>query len=466
MENLDFEEAKQPIHYTYPITGWRDKLMGYGTETIGEYDALGNPHKYRNKTLDWSHGRQLDKFGDIATFEYNASGIRTSKTFFTNAGCNCDADCNCDEYFTTKFLLNGTKIIRQQDCCNTLDFFYGADGITGFHITSQNATYNGTSLNHDFYYKKNIQGDIIGIIDNTGTEIVKYVYDAWGNHKAFDANGEMLDISALDSYTNTGNIVQFIANKNPFRYRGYYYDFETGLYYLNSRYYDPETGRFINADDVSVLEATQNNVNGLNIYVYCLNNPVNDIDVNGDLSWCQKLLLGLALIFVGALVTALTAGAGIGFFAAFGSALLTSTIQTGISVAISAGIGMIIGGITTGTWEGALNGLVNGAIDGFMWGGILAGGSQILSGAMKVARIVHGPGKMGINLFNDKLRILSPDKAHFKIPGGTLIKFGKFSLDTGRYALHMHIRLGYLMDKHLMVIPLITSIIELFKKRS
>lgn len=291
VENLDFEEAKQPIHYTYPITGWRDKLMGYGTETIGEYDPLGNPHKYRNKTLDWSHGRQLDKFGDIATFEYNTSGIRTSKTYYINTKCQCETgkceceSCNCDEYFTTKFLLNGTKIIRQQDCCNTLEFFYGADGITGFHITSQNATYNGTSLNHDFYYKKNIQGDIIGIIDNTGTEIVKYVYDAWGNHKAFDANGEMLDISALDSYTNTGNIVQFIANKNPFRYRGYYYDFETKLYYLNSRYYDPEIGRFINADDVSVLDLTNVAINGLNLYAYCLNNPVNEVDENGYFLW-------------------------------------------------------------------------------------------------------------------------------------------------------------------------------------
>ena len=92
----------------------------------------------------------------------------------------------------------------------------------------------------------------------------------------------MLDISSIESYTNTSNIVQFIAMKNPFRYRSYYYDFETGFYYLNSRYYDPEIGRFINADDSSVLSEGKEFINGLNLFAYCNNNPIMHSDESGE----------------------------------------------------------------------------------------------------------------------------------------------------------------------------------------
>lgn len=204
--------------------------MSYNGQTFA-YDAIGNSTIYRNKTLEWSHGRQLDKFADIAEFAYNVNGIRISKK--ANG-------------FTTSYFLNGNKIIKQQDSLNTLNFYYGADGLTGFHISIFN---NDKTIKHEgnYYYKKNLQGDIIGICDNTGEEIIKYTYDAWGNHKAFNSKtNEPFDISSIGSYTNTENLVQNIAIKNPFRYRSYYYDFETGLYYLNSRHYDPQTGRFIN----------------------------------------------------------------------------------------------------------------------------------------------------------------------------------------------------------------------------
>ena len=198
-------------------------------------------------------------------------------------------------------------------------------------------------------------------------------------------DGQFVDTDTQTSYTQNGSNNKLIAELNPFKYRGYYYDNETGLYYLNSRYYDPNTCRFINADDISMLEVTQNSLNGLNLYAYCLNNPVNDTDSNGDLSWWQKLLIGVAFIVVGAVVTAVTAGTGTGFWAAFGSALLTSTIQTGISTGISAAIGFVSGGVSSSInggsfWDGAFNGLVNGLVDGFMWGGIFAGGAQIIGG--------------------------------------------------------------------------------------
>ena len=96
---------------------------------------------------------------------------------------------------------------------------------------------------------------------------------------------------------DTTIINRFIAFKNPFRYRSYYLDFETNLYYLNSRYYDPEIGRFINADDISNL--TPNILNGLNLYAYCLNNPVNTSDEDGTLpKWLKKLFGWIVAIFV------------------------------------------------------------------------------------------------------------------------------------------------------------------------
>ena len=116
-----------------------------------------------------------------------------------------------------------------------------------------------------------------------------------------------------------------------------------------------------------------------------MNNPIMYADPSGHLpEWAWKLIIGTSFILVGALVTAATAGAGTAFWAAFGSALLTSTIQVGISTAVSAGLGFIAGGLSTGTWEGAFTGMLDGAVDGYMWGGIISGGSQILSGLMKV----------------------------------------------------------------------------------
>ena len=330
---------------------------------------------------------------------------------------------------------------------------YGVDGVVGF-------TYDGVG---EYFYKKNIFGDIIGILDKNGQEITKYVYDAWGNHKTYVLNdGTFVDISENVSYTTNGLNNKLLAEINPFRYRGYYYDAETKLYYLNSRYYDPETGRFINADDVLVLDHTQDVINGLNLYAYCLNNPVNDFDSDGDLPWWLKLLIGIAFVVIGALVTAATAGAGTGFWAAFGSALVTSLIQTGISTAISAGIGMVIGGVTTGTWEGAFNGLINGAVDGFMWGGIFSGGAQILSGGFKgLAKLGVPTGKHGGIA---KTGIFSPDRIrdaseiakiakkgqHFYDYGGTILKFTKnFHIDVSTKSfLHLSFNFFGKIVKH------------------
>ena len=105
---------------------------------------------------------------------------------------------------------------------------------------------------------------MVAIYDNSGTPLVQYVYDAWGNQKVTYVNGG----------ENTA------AQYNPFRYRGYYYDADFGFYYLNSRYYDSNTCRFISPDDVSYLGANEDLIS-YNLYAYCSNNPIACTDPSG-----------------------------------------------------------------------------------------------------------------------------------------------------------------------------------------
>jgi RHS repeat-associated protein len=115
----------------------------------------------------------------------------------------------------------------------------------------------------EYYYLRNEQGDIIGLLDNEGTRIATYTYDTWGN-----------PLTTTLSESKYG----YLSNVSPFRYRGYVYDMETNLYYCQSRYYDPSIGRFISAD---ALMSTGQGVLGYNMYAYCLNNPASMSDPSG-----------------------------------------------------------------------------------------------------------------------------------------------------------------------------------------
>jgi RHS repeat-associated protein len=195
-------------------------------------------------SFDWTRGRRLSSItapGSMFSYSYNDSGIRTSKT--VNAT-------------TTNYTLSGSKIYRQTDGTNTLEFYYDESGqLLGF-----------TTAGVKYWYVRNLQGDIIGIIDNSGNQVVSYSYDAWGR-----------------PLSTTGSLASTIGVLNPFRYRGYYFDSETGFYYLNSRYYDPEVGRFLNADSAdAVVEDISRSMLAANLYVYCWNNSVISLDIEGQ----------------------------------------------------------------------------------------------------------------------------------------------------------------------------------------
>ena len=179
---------------------------------------------------------------------------------------------------------------------------------------------------YTYLFEKNLQGDIIAVYNTSGTKLISYVYDAWRNVTATNHNL---------SGTNT------VARYNPFRYRGYYYDTETGYYYLQSMYYNPEWGRFLNADG----QINEGLIGG-NMYAYCANNPVMFVDPDGNIpKWfAATIAIGAGLVTIAAVASMLPAAACFAGFAAsmyIGSAAAavatTATYVAGTAVAISAG---------------------------------------------------------------------------------------------------------------------------------
>ncbi len=161
------------------------------------------------------------------TYEYNEDGLRTKKTSSTG--------------YVSEYTWHGTKLTHMKRNTTNMHFFYDAQG--------RPATLRYGSSTYGYLY--NLQGDVIANVDSTGAKVVEYTYDAWGKQ-----------------LTCTGSKASTVGTYQPFRYRGYIYDFESGLYYLRSRYYNPTWGRFINADSL---------VKG-NLFDYCRNNSIIKID--------------------------------------------------------------------------------------------------------------------------------------------------------------------------------------------
>lgn len=231
------------IKFAYDNAQWQDQLTSVN-DTELTYDANGNLTSYGGLEYSWSHGKQLESVSDgnsRYTYKYDSDGIRASKTV---------------NGVTTNFDTFNGRILAQYDGSNNLYFQYYNDAPIGFILNDV-----------QYFYVTNLNGDIVAITDSDGNSIAKYSYDDWGKvlgiETAEENNAEQLSVAEI----------------NPLRYRGYYYDAETGMYYLQSRYYNPELCRFISADDFNCLDTS--NKLSTNAYAYCWNCPVSFHDVQG-----------------------------------------------------------------------------------------------------------------------------------------------------------------------------------------
>ena len=233
-ERFAYADTTTPLEtvtYTYGDANWRDKLTAVNGSTI-RYDAIGNPLNDGTWTYTWQNGRQLQKMqksGVTAEFVYNADGLRVQKTVNGVA---------------TKYTLHGKNAVHMTSGTDELHFFYDAQNRPAVVV------YNGTA----YAYVKSLQGDIVALLNGAGNVVVSYVYDAWGA-----------------PIGKSGSMAETLGSVQPFRYRGYVFDEETGLYYLRSRYYNPRWGRFVNADTIVTN----------NLFLYCLNSPNVQIDSSG-----------------------------------------------------------------------------------------------------------------------------------------------------------------------------------------
>ena len=237
------EGVNETVFYTYGDSNWKDKVTAIGGKAI-TYDAIGNPLTYDGWTFTWKAGRMLAsivKTGTNAQFTYDHNGMRIRK--IVNG-------------VTTNYTLNGKNVVHMTQGSHDLHFFYDAQGKPGM------VTYNDV----DYFYVYNLQGDVVALIDANGTQVVEYGYDAWGY-----------------PISKTGSLAATIGTLNPFRYRGYVYDEETGLYYLQNRYYSPNWKRFINVDQ---------SLNEKNLFVYCLGSPIIRRDIDGNESIAVLTMTG------------------------------------------------------------------------------------------------------------------------------------------------------------------------------
>ncbi|MBQ6815275.1 MAG: RHS repeat-associated core domain-containing protein [Lachnospiraceae bacterium] len=223
--------------YEYKSSINSDVLTSYNGNTI-VYDQIGNPLTYYDGTNIYWEGRELKGISNDdneVEYTYDYYGRRTTKTV---------------NDVTTFCYYDGQDIILEVIGDEMLWYIYDErDTLIGFNYRDCN-----------YYYKKNMMGDVIGIINDLGEFVCGYTYDPWG--------------AIVNVYGN-----EDIANINPIRYKSYYYDQETGFYYLKSRYYDPNMRRFLNMDDVSLLP---DKIIDDNLYSYCSGDPVNNYDPTGN----------------------------------------------------------------------------------------------------------------------------------------------------------------------------------------
>ena len=327
-----------PVTTSYTYDGTQvDRLTSFGGKAI-TYDANGCVKTYDGWTYTWTKGKLTKRVRgtrllgiDTYTYTYDAYGRRTSKNYSFMKGTQVLAVYITSASTTYTYDASG-RLIREQytEIFNDLSsnsreiiYLYDESGVIGVMYS-----YNG-STSAAYFYRRNLQGDVTTIYNSSGSKVGEYAYDAWGN------------CTILSGASND------LVSNNPIRYRGYYLDSETGLYYLNARYYNPQWRRFISPDSTDYLDPES--VNGLNLYAYCYNDPVNYADPSGHSAtkwWECFLIVGTATIAIALMVTScVAASAAIAPFAFLYLGIAANTtlaITTAVVAAVSAGISAFV----------------------------------------------------------------------------------------------------------------------------
>ena len=252
--------AVETVPYVYGDSNWKDKLTSYDGQTI-TYDTIGNPLNDGMWSYTWEAGRQLKQMsteGASVSYKYDHNGMRVQKVVEQSWYPE-----------TTNYTYHGKLLTHMTVDYTDFDEVAHQDKMHFFYDAQSRpvkVNYNGVI----YTYVLNFQGDIVGLLDDSGTLVVEYKYDTWGK-----------------PLTITGTLADTLGKRNPFRYRGYVLDEESGLYYLRSRYYNPRLQRFISAD-ISILP--DKDLRNSNMYAYCRNTPVIGVDSYGTSWWnsCVK----------------------------------------------------------------------------------------------------------------------------------------------------------------------------------
>ena len=332
--SYDFKNYKVKQRFAYNNFNQLTKVVysDGSYDEITNYDSYGNPHlikkmKYclsgscctsENIFLSYGRNNMLERYGDNYYY-YNEEGIRIAK----------EENGLIHKYYVEDNVIHKEEIRNKSSnqLVKEIYYYYDETGISAFRI------------NNDIYhYLKDLTGLILGIYNSDGVIVARYVYDAFGNHKVYDGS--------YNANTNDS----FIGNINPFRYKSYYYDKESNLYYLNSRYYSPIYYRFISIDDIDYLKSES--INGINLYAYCRNDPINYTDQSGHAptKWWEWVLAGLvvtgltigAILTGGTLIGAVFAGAALGAGMSLGSQAISGELNWG-QFALDIGVGAITG---------------------------------------------------------------------------------------------------------------------------
>ena len=360
--------AVRTIPYGYGDASWSDLLTSIGGQSLTA-DEIGNLLSDGTWAYTWQHGRQLagmSKTGTNIAYGYDSDGKRITKTVNGT---------------TYNYHYLGDQLVELTWGGNKLHFTYDSTGPLSVNC-------NGT----EYFYVKNAQGDVTGLVTTSGARVVTYTYDAWGN-----------------PLSTTGSLATTLGAQNPLRYRGYVYDTETGLYYLQSRYYNPGWGRFIGADSFSTIAISLDSALwDKNLFSYCDNNPISRADDGGQF-W--HFIAGAVVGgFFGAIsgkagggsvsdiLISTVAGAANGLLAASGAGMITSMALSGAISGASSILSQAFAGdislpeVIVDTVVGVVSGSITGA-----------GASSVSSGASGAKQMINA-GKQSIKRITSALK--------------------------------------------------------------